>query len=375
MAEHNDDSETIRQLMPQLLASARKKGVRAIDVEDVVHNAIVSGYKEERSRPRPSSKDPVAFTKWLFTLVEYDSMTYLTLKRRSRIDFPSNPDALQMVADTTSVTTVIDDRASVAAAFETLSFEEQELLVQHVVNDVPISDGAKSAGVPYSTEYSRVSRACSNLRDALERIEPGVNRDKRGRRSGLFIPFFGFEQTLAKWLVGARRHLRSMVRQVRMQAAMGLTTMVVVVSAAPFGAKTSSLLTPDESQIAVTTNDGVVRATAGPSMDAVQANGVTSSGPALQIGSSSVQSVKAGGQKQAVGKPSGTPGATKVNQWDLSSAVMAAQAIRDGDVRQAKRWLESDTQARSETEERLREKLQASMGARGATSRVILAGK
>jgi DNA-directed RNA polymerase specialized sigma24 family protein len=69
VAEHEDDSDTIRRLMPQLLASARKKGVRAKDVEEVVQDAIVSGYKKERTKPRPSSEDTTVFTKWLFTLL------------------------------------------------------------------------------------------------------------------------------------------------------------------------------------------------------------------------------------------------------------------------------------------------------------------
>jgi hypothetical protein len=95
----------------------------------------------------------------------------------------------------------------------------------------------------------------------------------------------------------------------------------------------------------------------------------------LQVCSSTVQPVKAVGQKRAAEKPSGASGAIKANQWDLSSAVMAAQAIRAGDARQAKRWLETDAQSRLGTEDRLREKLQASMGARGAALRVVVAGK
>lgn len=94
-----------------------------------------------------------------------------------------------------------------------------------------------------------------------------------------------------------------------------------------------------------------------------------------RVRSTSVQSVKGAGQNRAAEKPSGASGATKANQWDLSNAVMAAQAIRAGDVRQAKRWLETDTQSRLGTEDRLREKLQASMGARGVDSRVVVAGK
>jgi hypothetical protein len=306
-------------------------------------------------------------------------MTYRTGKRRSRIDLAPNPDVFTSMPEAPSVTAVIDDRASVAAAFETLSFEEQELLVQYVVNDVPISDGAKSAGVPYSTEYSRVSRACGNLREALERIEPGVNKDKRRRRSMVFIPFCGFEQTLAQWFAGAWQHLSSMVRQVRRQAAMGLTTMVVVVSVAPLGAKTSSLPTHDKSQIAASSDNGVIRATAVQSADAARANEVTGLVPASAVSlvgrSSAVEPAKAAVQKRAVEKPNRAIGATKANQWDVSSAVMAAQAIRAGDVRQAKRWLETDAQARSGTDDRLREKLQASMGARGAVSHVVVAGK
>lgn len=379
MAQHEDDSDTIRQLMPQLLAIARKKGARGTDAEDVVHEAIVSGYKEDRNKPRPSSKDLPAFTGWLFTLVGYATKTHLSQLRRSRIDALADPDRLTSVPDTANPVEIVHDRASIAPAFETLSPEEQDLLVQHVINDVTVADAAQNAGVPYSTQHSRVWRACNNLRENLERLEPGVNKAPRGRRSMFFIPFLGFEQTFVRWCSRAWERLSAVARQARMQATMSLATVVALVVAAPWGTNPSPAPIHGKSPIAASSHHNVVPATVDQTLDGTPTNGSVLSIP-VQISAEAhparaAQSRKVPAQKHSACASQHASAPVNASSWDLSNAVMAAQAIRAGDIREAKRWLDTDAQSRA-TPDRLRDRLQTSMGTRGMdSSRVVVVAR
>ena len=128
--------------------------------KDAVQEALIKAWRD-----LPGLRDPERFDAWLRQLLVRSCIDELRKGRRWSFDVellelhhPAGPDAAAAVAD----------RDALERGFRRLDPEQRALVVLHYYQGLPLEDVAATLGVPVGTVKTRLSRARTALRAALE---------------------------------------------------------------------------------------------------------------------------------------------------------------------------------------------------------------
>jgi RNA polymerase sigma-70 factor (ECF subfamily) len=133
------------------------------DVDDVLQVAYLKAFEQRRSFRGDSSPQT-----WLYTIVYRTALDHLRSGRR-RAAGQRRAATSPVVADRADV---VADRMAVSAALADLPVDQRVILLLIDGQDMSYDDAATVVGVATGTIASRIHRARTAIREALERNEP-----------------------------------------------------------------------------------------------------------------------------------------------------------------------------------------------------------
>ena len=157
-------SELVRRSVDRLYALARLILRDPIAAEDATQEALVAAWRD-----LSALRDPDRFDAWMHRVLVrtcYREARRLRDARRAEV----RELELARPADHAVPDAVVDlaDREALERGFRTLTTDERTLLVLHYYLGLSISEVADTLGVPAGTAKSRLHRAASAMRSALE---------------------------------------------------------------------------------------------------------------------------------------------------------------------------------------------------------------
>ncbi|GHO42176.1 RNA polymerase sigma factor [Ktedonospora formicarum] len=162
-AATSGDPEAIEQLLlcyyPSVTRFARKFCATSEDVEDAVQETLWIA-AQRIGTLRVAS----AFGSWLFKVVRHQCFRLLKLSRRT----DSTSAILQLVPSNEDPERQIALRHDLASAIAALSPLHRQVFVLRDLQEIPASEVAARLGVTVMTVKSRLHRARTTLRQALE---------------------------------------------------------------------------------------------------------------------------------------------------------------------------------------------------------------
>ena len=127
---------------------------------DAVQDAYIRAWRD-----LPSLRDPDRIDHWLHRLTVNASLDVVRRRRRRPIEVDLAPMVSPMVADESRH---VADRDTLERGFRHLRPEQRAILVLHYYLGLPASALAETLQIPQGTAQSRLYRALSDLRVALE---------------------------------------------------------------------------------------------------------------------------------------------------------------------------------------------------------------
>ena len=128
--------------------------------KDAVQNALVQAWRD-----LPTLRDPDRFDAWLHRIVVTSCLSEARRTRRHRINVDLT--AIAVPAPDAFESTVVN-RDQLERGFTRLDPEMRAVIVLHHYLDLPLPVVAESLGIPLGTAKSRLHRALTQLRAALE---------------------------------------------------------------------------------------------------------------------------------------------------------------------------------------------------------------
>jgi RNA polymerase sigma-70 factor (ECF subfamily) len=126
---------------------------------DVVQDTLLRAWRD-----LPGLRDPARFDAWLNRLITHAAIDEARRRRRRVIEV----ELIAIDAPIADPTLRFADRDEIARAFGRLQAEQRAVIVLHYYLDLPIQDAAASLGIPVGTAKSRLNRAVTALRAAVE---------------------------------------------------------------------------------------------------------------------------------------------------------------------------------------------------------------
>lgn len=126
---------------------------------DVVQDTLLRAWRD-----LPGLRDPDRFDAWLNRLLTHAAIDEARRRRRRVIEVELTPIDSPGADDLPG----LFDRDEIMRAFGRLPVEQRAVIVLHYYLDLPLADVAASLGVPVGTAKSRLNRAVSGLRAAVE---------------------------------------------------------------------------------------------------------------------------------------------------------------------------------------------------------------
>jgi RNA polymerase sigma-70 factor (ECF subfamily) len=128
--------------------------------KDAVQNALVRAWRD-----LPTLRDPDRFDPWLHRLLVRACIDEARRVRRHRVDIPLLDLDIHAIAGPESS---IADRDQLERGFLRLEPGQRALIVLHHYLDLPLPEVAATLGIPLGTAKSRLNRALTQLRAALD---------------------------------------------------------------------------------------------------------------------------------------------------------------------------------------------------------------
>jgi RNA polymerase sigma-70 factor (ECF subfamily) len=128
--------------------------------EDATQEALVNAW-----RYLPSLRDPDRFEAWLYRLLVNACRTQL--RRRSRHDV-LDIEVVDRSRDSGDPASGLADRDQLERGFRHLDADQRAVLILHYYRGYSVPEIAEIVGIPLGTAKSRIHRAASELRAALD---------------------------------------------------------------------------------------------------------------------------------------------------------------------------------------------------------------
>jgi RNA polymerase sigma-70 factor (ECF subfamily) len=160
LGDHDAFSDLARAALPRLDATAR---LILRDVEwakDAVQEALVRAWRD-----LPSLRDPDKFDAWIYRLLVRSCTDEARRRRRHTLEVELTPLDHPSIADGALS---VAERDAIERGFRRLDPEQRALIVMHHYLDLPLPDVAETLRIPLGTAKSRLHRALSVMRAALE---------------------------------------------------------------------------------------------------------------------------------------------------------------------------------------------------------------
>jgi RNA polymerase sigma-70 factor, ECF subfamily len=141
--------------------------------KDAVQEALVRAWRD-----LPSLRDPDRFDAWLRRLLVHSCIDEARRQRRHTIEVELIPIDHPTIRD--SAITVAE-RDALERGFRRLEPEQRALIVLHHYLDLPLPEVAETLRIPLGTAKSRLHRAMSAMRAALEADARTVTELAEGR--------------------------------------------------------------------------------------------------------------------------------------------------------------------------------------------------
>jgi RNA polymerase sigma-70 factor (ECF subfamily) len=126
---------------------------------DVVQETLLRAWRD-----LPGLRDPERFDAWLNRLVTHTAIDEARRQRRHVIEV----ELTAIDAPIPDPSHGFFDRDEIRRAFGRLEPAQRAVIVLHYYLDLPLADSAASLGIPVGTAKSRLNRAVSALRAAVE---------------------------------------------------------------------------------------------------------------------------------------------------------------------------------------------------------------
>jgi RNA polymerase sigma-70 factor (ECF subfamily) len=130
--------------------------------EDATQQALVDIW-----RKLPTLRDPSRFDAWSYRFVVNACSDEARRRKRSLPDLHVSREPV-----TPSPASIVDDRDQLERGFERLSMDHRAVIVLHHYLDLTLEDTATALGISTGTAKSRLNRAMTKLRMALEADSP-----------------------------------------------------------------------------------------------------------------------------------------------------------------------------------------------------------
>lgn len=134
-----------------------------VEAEDVVHDAVLLGWRKVGSL-----RDPARFDAWFGRIVLNLCRDRLRARRRGRVREAQLGAILQL--GRRDELGSVAERDALAAAFPKLDPDLQLVVALRFYRDLPLDDIAELLGIPLGTVKSRLHTGLKRLRAELERI-------------------------------------------------------------------------------------------------------------------------------------------------------------------------------------------------------------
>jgi len=139
--------------------------------KDVVQDTLLHAWRD-----LPGLRDPDRFDAWLNRLLTHAAIDESRRRRRRVIEVELNP-FYSPIADPIHG---LFDKDEVLRAFGRLPVEQRAVIVLHYYLDLPVADAAATLGIPVGTAKSRLNRAVSGMRAAVEADARAVGAARTG---------------------------------------------------------------------------------------------------------------------------------------------------------------------------------------------------
>ena len=132
----------------------------AEQAKDAVQNALVRAWRD-----LPTLRDPDRFDAWLHRLLVHACIDEARRLRRHRLDVDLTTISAPAIVDDVSA---VEDRDRLERGFLRLEPEMRAVIVLHHYLDLPMPVVAATLGIPLGTAKSRLHRALTEMRAALD---------------------------------------------------------------------------------------------------------------------------------------------------------------------------------------------------------------
>jgi RNA polymerase sigma-70 factor (ECF subfamily) len=126
---------------------------------DVVQDTLLRAWRD-----LPGLRDPDRFDVWLNRLLTHAAIDEARRRRRRVIEVELTP----IDSPVTDPLPGLFDRDEILRAFGRLPVDQRAVIVLRYYFDLPLADAAASLGIPVGTAKSRLNRAVSALRAAVD---------------------------------------------------------------------------------------------------------------------------------------------------------------------------------------------------------------
>ena len=163
--DHEAFSVLVRTSYPRLHGVANLVLRDRDRAQDAVQDALVLAWRNIRAL-----RDADAWDAWLYRLtLRACNRAARTSRRRDVVELHVEPDRHPVVE--TDLARVISDREVLAAALESLPYDQRVVMVLHFHLDLPLTEAATILDIPVGTAKSRLHRGLATLRTTLG-VEP-----------------------------------------------------------------------------------------------------------------------------------------------------------------------------------------------------------
>lgn len=164
-----DCLQVYQRHLDYLIGSARRLGVPARDIEDVLHEVFLVMLKrwDDYDRTRPVKP-------WLFGITFRVASSHRRRHLREVLDDQEEPEDLAARPD--DAVAASEGRALLLRAFAKIPLERRGVLIMHDVDEIAMRDIAHHLSIPLFTAYARLRKARKELDAALVRLQAGGAR-------------------------------------------------------------------------------------------------------------------------------------------------------------------------------------------------------